>query len=304
VGELVELTTPTGTLYGTLDLPAGRGPWPVVLLHPGSGNTDRNGNSIALPLGVFTNNALKMLGRALAARGIAALRIDKRGVGASARAMVKEPDLRIDTYAADVTAWVARLRKDGRFTKVGIVGHSEGALIGLLAAKEAKPDAFVSLCGLTRPFQDLLREQLKGRLSKDQFDRADKIMAELEAGRTVKDVPTTPAILAALFRPSVQPYLISAFRQDPAKLVAEFPGPVLVVSGTTDVQVPVSDGDRLAKARPGARRLVVDGMNHVLKADAPAKRLEDQPTYTDPVAPLHPKLADELVRFLGSALGK
>ncbi|HJZ57321.1 MAG TPA: alpha/beta fold hydrolase [Gemmataceae bacterium] len=300
VGELWELKTPTGTLSGTLDLPAGKGPWPVVLIHPGSGNTDRNGNSIALPLGIFTNNSLKMLGRALADRGIAVLRIDKRGVAASAKAMVKESDLRVDTYAADVTAWVALLRKDGRFTKVGIVGHSEGTLIGLLAAKEATPDAFVCLCGLARPFQDLLREQLKDRLSKDGFDQADKIMTELAAGRPVKDVPLA---LYPYFRPSIQPYMISAFKRDPATLVADFPGPVLVVSGTTDLQVPVSDGDRLAKAKPGAKRLVVDGMNHVLKADLKAVRIEDQPTYRDPVAPLHPKLVDELAGFLKESLG-
>src|SRR5436309_1753218 len=90
VGELVELTTPTGTLSGTLDLPAGRGPWPVVLLHAGSGPTDRDGNQV-----LMRNDGLKMLGRALAARGFAVLRVDKRGVGASRKALAKEADIRI-----------------------------------------------------------------------------------------------------------------------------------------------------------------------------------------------------------------
>jgi pimeloyl-ACP methyl ester carboxylesterase len=124
VGELVELRTPTGALHATLDLPAGPGPWPVVLVHAGSGPTNRDGNG---PL-VRTDN-LKMLGRALAGGGFAVVRIDKRGMGASAKALAKERDVRLDTYAADVASWVAFLRRDPRFAKVGYVGHSEGALI-------------------------------------------------------------------------------------------------------------------------------------------------------------------------------
>src|SRR5215218_8771107 len=121
VGELVELKTDTGTLHGTLDLPTTPGPWPVVLVHAGSGPTDRDGNG---PL--VRTDCLKQVGRALAAEGFAVLRIDKRGTGASSKAMAKEEDVRLETYAADVAAWVGLLRKDSRLTKVGYVGHSEG----------------------------------------------------------------------------------------------------------------------------------------------------------------------------------
>ncbi|MDB5313147.1 MAG: Alpha/beta hydrolase family protein [Gemmataceae bacterium] len=297
VGERVEIETPTGTLFGTIDLPPEAGPWPVALLHPGSGPTDRDGNSV-----FARHDSLKLLGRALAARGVAVLRVDKRGIGASSKAMVKEADLRVDTYAADAAAWVARLRKDPRYTRVGIVGHSEGALIGLLAAKQgAKVDGFVSLCGLARPLQDVLRDQLKPALPKDLYETSDTILTELAAGRPVKDVPPK---LAGLFRPSVQPYLISVFTHDPAELAAAFPGPVLAVSGTTDIQVPVADGKRLAGAKPGAAHVVIEGMNHVLKAVPTADRLTQLSAYTDPTLPLHPKLADELARFLKLTPGK
>ena len=123
----------------------------------------------------------------------------------------KEADIRIDTYAVDVTAWAALLRKDARFTKLGYTGHSEGALIGLIAARDAKFDAFVSLCGPGRPLQEVLREQLKKNLSDDLYAKSDAIITELEAGRTVKDVPKD---LNSLFRSSVQPYLISTFKYD------------------------------------------------------------------------------------------
>jgi uncharacterized protein len=295
VGEFVELKTDTGTLYGTIDLPSKPGPWPVVILHAGSGPTDRDGNG---PL--VRTDCLKLLGRGLAAEGVAVLRIDKRGMGASARALAKEEDVRLETYAADVTAWAALLHKDSRFAKVGFAGHSEGALIGLIAAREAKFDAYVSLCGPGRPLQDILREQLKKNLPEDLYKQSDAIVTELEAGRAVKEVPKS---LAALFRPSVQPFLISAFKHDPAKLAADYDGPVLVVAGSTDIQVSAEDAKRLGKANSKAKVVTIEGMNHVFKPVEGTHRLLQLPSYTDPSLPLHPKLVPEVAAFLKQSLG-
>jgi uncharacterized protein len=290
--EAIELKTDTGTLHGTLDLPAGKGPWPVVLLHAGSGPTDRDGNS------QFTkNDCLKQVGSVLAEGGFACLRIDKRGVAASAKAMVKEQDLRLSTYADDVTAWVNLLRKDKRFTKVGFIGHSEGSLIGSIAAPTAKFDAFVSLCGPGRKFGDLLREQLK-KLPKELYETSKSIIADLEAG---KEVEETPKELFALFRPSVQPYLISSLKPDPAKELAKLPCPVLVVSGTTDIQVTEADYKLLAESRKGVKAVRIDDMNHVLKEVKSIERKTQLPSYSDPKLPLHPKLGEELTGFFKTA---
>jgi uncharacterized protein len=295
VGELVELKTATGTLHGTIDLPTKPGPWPIVLIHAGSGPTDRDGNG---PL--VGTDCLKLTGRALAAQGIAALRIDKRGIGASAKALKKEEDIRIDHYAADVTAWVKHLRKDQRFTKVGYIGHSEGSTIGLIAAKDARFDAFVSLCGPGRTFQELLREQLKKNLPDDLYKKSDAIITELEAGRAVKDAPRE---LVTLFRPSVQPYLISAFQHDPAKLAGELKAPMLVVSGATDIQVVATDAKRLGEANSKAKVVTIAEMNHVLKHAKEANRLAQLATYLDRSIPLHPKLMPELTAFFRKSLG-
>jgi uncharacterized protein len=303
VGELVEIKTDTGTLYGIIDLPSSPGPWPIALLHPGSGPTDRDGNSRLSATQVIRNDSLKLLGRALAAHGIATLRIDKRGVGSSAKAVGKEQDLRVETYSDDAAAWVALIRKDRRFTKVGIIGHSEGALIALLAAKREKVDALVSLCGLARPIQDVLRAQLKPALPKELYESADKIIMELAAGREIpqKDVPI---LLNSLFRPSVQPYLISEFKHDPAAILSKLDVPALVVSGTTDIQVPVEDGKRLADSKPGVKHCIIQNMNHILKQTEIATKMEQLPIYSDPTIPLHPKLVDELATFLKTTLGK
>lgn len=295
VGEWMEMKTGTATLHGIVDLPATPGPWPVVILHAGSGPTDRDGNG---PL--IQTNCLKQVGRALADQGIAVLRIDKRGIGASRMALAKEEDVRLETYAADARAWNTFLRNDPRFTKVGFIGHSEGALIGLIAAKEAKFDAYVSLCGPGRPLQDVLREQLQKNLPKDLFEQSTTIIAELEAGREVKETPKT---LAPLFRPSVQPYLISTFKHDPAKLIAAFDRPVLIVSGSTDIQVSAEDAKRLGDANAKARTAAIAGMNHVLKAVEGKVQLAQLPSYWDPTLPLHPKLMPELSTFLKQSLG-
>ena len=294
VGELVQLKTDTGVLHGTIDLPAKPGPWPVVLLHAGSGPTDRNGNSIS----VRTDN-LKLVGRELAAEGFAVLRIDKRGAGMSALAVGKEEDIRIDAYASDVVAWATLLRKDGRFTKIGYIGHSEGSLIGQIAAKGAKFDAFVSLCGPGRPLQEVLREQLKKGLPDNFYKQSDMIISELESGRLVKDVPKE---LDTLFRLSVQPYLISMFKYDPAKLAAEMKTPFLVVSGSTDIQILAADAKRLGDANPKAKVVTIEEMNHVLKSVKETNRPVQLPSYSDPSLPLHPKLIPTLVEFFKPTL--
>jgi pimeloyl-ACP methyl ester carboxylesterase len=292
VTEAVELKTPTGTLYAVIDLPAGKGPWPVVLLHPGSGPTDHDGNSI-----LTNNDGLKLVGAALAAEGIACLRIDKRAIGKSAKAAVKEEDLRITTYVDDARAWVELLRKDKRFGKVGFIGHSEGSLIGSLAA-DAKFDAFVSLCGAGRPLGVVLREQLKKGLPKALFEQADAVLKENEAGREVKEYPKE---LAGVFRSSVQPYMISVYKADPVAAIAKLKCPVLILSGSTDIQVSEDDYKALIAAKKDATAVRLENMNHVLKEASMLPTIQAA-TYKDPKLPLHPKLKQELTGFLGKSL--
>ena len=239
-----QLETPTGTLFGTLELPEGAAPYPVALLIAGSGPTDRNGNSALL---AGHNNSLKMLAEALAARGIASLRYDKRGIGDSAKAATDESALRFETYIADAVLWAKQLQGDARFSRLTIIGHSEGALIGAVAAREVGARAFVSLAGVGRPAPDVLLGQLRASLPPDLMQRAEEIIRDLRAGTTVE---TVPAELQVLFRPSVQPYLISWFRYDPATEIKKLEMPVLIAQGTTDIQVSVEDAKRPSPPAP------------------------------------------------------
>ena len=264
---------------------------PVVLLLSGSGPTDRNGNSPMLP---GKNNSLQMLAEGLAENGIASLRYDKRGVGESAKAMVSEADLRFETYVDDAVAWCEQLRKDRRFSAVIIAGHSEGSLIGMLAAKRCNAAGFISIAGAGRAAADILRTQLAGKLPPELATQSDAILKNLEAGKTTDD---PPAALAALYRSSVQPYLISWFRYDPAKSIAALTVPVLIVQGTTDLQVSVDDAKRLAAANPKAKLLLIEGMNHVLK-EVPPDREKQMASYSDPKLLLAPDFLAGVVEFV------
>ena len=220
-------------------MPPTPGPWPVVLIHAGSGPTDKDGNN---PLGPKTN-ALKMLGGALGERGIACLRIDKRGIGGSHRAMGKPEELRLETYVADAAAWLKLLRGDKRFTKVGCIGHSEGSLIGILAGQKETLDAFVSLCGPGRRLSDILREQLKDQLPGGARKPTEALIQSLEAGKTFDDVPKeVPKKVALVFHKNAQQMLISMFKYDPAAEVGKLGCPVLVVTGTHDWQMSEIEG--------------------------------------------------------------
>lgn len=109
-----------------------------------------------------------------------------------------------------------------------------------------------------------------------------------------------PRELEALYRPSVQPYLISWFKYDPAAELAKLSMPVLLIRGTHDLQVRQADADTLAAARPDASFLAIEEMNHVLKI-APADRAENIRFYSDPKAPLAPGLVTAVAGFIGGA---
>jgi alpha-beta hydrolase superfamily lysophospholipase len=295
--EAVELKTDTGTLRGVLDLPPTPDPWTVVLVHPGSGPTDKDGNNPR----VSKTDALKMLGGALAERGIACLRIDKRGVGSSRKALGKPEEVWPETYIADVATWVRFLRADKRFTKVGCVGHSEGSLIGTLAGRKEKLDAFVSLCGPGRRFSEILREQLKDKTPEDERKPTEAVIQALEAGKMSDDVPKAWAVL---FHKSLQPYLISMIKYDPAAEISKLGCPVLVVSGSLDTQITAVDGEKLAAGAERARHVTVKGMCHVLKeTDKTTYEEQSKTVYQDVKAPLHPQLAGVVADFLVRALG-
>jgi alpha-beta hydrolase superfamily lysophospholipase len=280
-----------GGLAGTLVLPDGVVRPPVALIIAGSGPTDRDGTGpgVAFPY-------LSRLANGLAARGIASLRYDKRGIGASRAAALPEDRLRIDRFVDDAAIWVDWLRRREDLGPVVAVGHSEGGLIASLMAARSDIGGLVLLNSPGRRFASILRQQLAPALPSALRDEALATLAALERGERVTTVSPE---LAPLFRPGVQPYLMSLMPVDPAAALAAVTVPVMIVSGGRDLQIGDDDAEALFRARPDARRWHGDDMNHVLAA-APDDRAGNLRTYTDPAAHLAPGLVDAVAGFLSA----
>lgn len=287
VSQDIFIPSEPAPLHGTFLMPAETRAAAVLI--PGSGPTDRDGNQLP----AIQAATLRLLAEALAQDGIATVRIDKRGIGASAAAALSENALRFDHMAEDARAWAADLAARTGRDCVWLIGHSEGGLVAQVAAADDP-----GVCGLIllasagRPAADVLREQLAA-LPQPLNDQAMHALSELEVGRTVESIPG----LEALFRPSVQPYLISWFRHDPRDLAAAWDRPLLIVHAGRDIQVGEADADALATAQPNAERLNLEGVNHVLKA-APEDRAGNIAVYADPDAPLADGLADAVAAFI------
>jgi uncharacterized protein len=235
VQTYVQAPGPLGPLKGTMLAPAS-GRLAMMLIIPGSGPTDRDGNN---PLGVKAAT-YRLLAEGLAERGIGTVRIDKRGMFASAAAVADGNAVTIDDYVADVGAWISVIRKETGVSCVWLLGHSEGGLVALAAAQKL-PD----ICGLVlvsaagRPLGEVLRTQLRANpANAPVLPQAMAAIESLEAGKRV-DVSGMHPALMPLFAPQVQGFLINMFSYDPAKLIAAVAKPVLIVQGRRDIQVGV-----------------------------------------------------------------
>jgi uncharacterized protein len=278
-----------GALSGTLLVPESGKPMPVVLLIAGSGPTDRDGNQSGM-----MNNSLKLIAEGFAENGIASLRYDKRGIGKSVFQNMQEKDLLFDHFVEDAISCIGFLKSDTRFSNIVIAGHSEGSLIGMIASNREPVQGYISLAGAGQPADVLIRTQLQAQPSLIP-PQAYEILDSLKAGKLYPN-EVHPG-LSSLFRPSIQPYMVSWFQYDPTLEIQKLSIPVMIVQGTTDIQVSMSDAEALKSACPKAIYKVFDGMNHVLK-DAPAERQANMLTYINPRLPLSPTLVNEMVRFV------
>ena len=290
VSSEVTIPGPQGPLAATLTDPAKN--VPVLLLIPGSGPTDREGDN---PAGV-SGGIYRQLAEQLAAKGVATLRIDKRGMFGSKRAIADANAVTIADYVADVRGWTAFLQARGKRC-VWLAGHSEGGIVALAAAQRPK-----GICGLVllaapgRPLGAVLRSQLKPKLPFAMFASADAAIAKLEHRRRV-DPATVPAPLAALFNPAVQGYLIDLMTYHPARLAAATKLPMLIIQGETDIQVGVNDARLLAAARPGSKLVLIPGINHLWRK-APPDPAANAATYRDASIPVDTAVAHSIAAFV------
>ena len=290
----VEVTVDGGKapLHGALLTPEGPRQRAAVLVIAGSGPTDRNSNSSVAGV---QPNTFGLLADALAARGIETLRFDKRGIAASAAAAPSEADLRFTTYVDDAANWAKFLALQPGVGCVVILGHSEGALIGAMVAQRVPVCGLISISGAGRPADQVILEQVSATAPPETVAQVKDILARLKAGQRVPNAP-----IPALFRDSVQPYMISWLPIDPAAEIAKVRAPMLILQGTTDLQVGIADAHRLAAAQPHATLILLEGANHVLKS-APLERIANIASYANPAMPLAPGVVEDVADFVVKA---
>ena len=289
----VTVPGPAGPLAGTL-IDAGKGA-PVVVVIPGSGPTDRDGNS---PLGI-TAASYRLLAESLATKGVSTIRIDKRGMFGSKAAIADPNAVTVADYAADAHAWAAEAAKRTGNRCAWLLGHSEGGLVALKAAQNAQ-----GLCGVIlvsapgKPLGETMKAQFRANPANAPIlAPALAALDAFAAGQRV-DPTTLPAPLPMMFPAGVQGYMIDLLAQDPAALAARVAVPMLIVQGDRDIQVPVDDAKALAAADPKARLVLLPAVNHVLKRVDTDDRAANVATYRDPSLPIAPAVPDAIAAFV------
>ena len=272
-------------VQGTLLSPKGENQPPLAILIAGSGPTDRDGNQA-----LFKNNSLKYLAEGLAEKGIATFRYDKRVIAQINNATVQEEKMTFEDEVNDALLVVNHFKD--KYKKIILIGHSEGALIGLLVAQKVVVSKFVSISGAGNSSATLIEEQI-GKNAPQLKEESQKIISQLRKGELVENISP---YLAPVFRKSVQPYLISWFKYEPAKEITKLQIPILIVQGTNDLQVEDKEAQLLKEAQPKAQLLLIEGMNHVLKK---VKTLEEnQQSYLNPDLPISGELVEGIASFI------
>lgn len=297
--ENIEISMSYGTLGGVLTYPSGVKKMPAVLIIQGSGPTDKDGNSAMLQ---GKNNSLKLLAESLAKQGIASLRYDKRGMGMSAQAKVVEAELSFEDFVQDAEQFLQYLLADKRFKRIGVAGHSQGSLIGMLISQKLPVDAFASIAGPSFSIDETLMAQFKANPYNPPrlLEEAETILSSLKKG-VPKD--TVSPFLQNIFRPSIQPFMMSWMKYDPTDEISKLKMPILVINGSTDLQVGVEDAQRLHISNDKSQLVIIKGMNHVLK-DATANPVENNATYGNPNLLLNQQFEQEITSFFIQQLKK
>jgi pimeloyl-ACP methyl ester carboxylesterase len=277
----------TPLVDGTLLVPETTGKLPLAILIGGSGPTDRNGNQQML-----VNNSLKLLAEGIYENGIASFRYDKRIVKQMKLGSINEKNIRFDDFIDDAIAILTYFKKDERFSEIYIIGHSQGSLVGMVAAQEGA-NGFVSIAGAGQEIDDVIVDQL-AKQAPGLADNGRTAFDDMRANGVANNF--SPG-LASIFRKDIQPFILTWMKYDPKVEIAKLTIPVLIVNGDKDIQVQVSEAELLRNAKPDAAFKIIPNMNHVLK-QIKGNDLENSKSYNIYNLPVVPELIATVSDFI------
>lgn len=284
----LEVSIPTNsvTINGTLLTPISSEKYPLIIIIPGSGPTDRDGNNA-----MMKNNSLKFLAETLTTKNIATYRFDKSALSYSKEEIEKLDTLTFDTFIQEAKSVINYFKKNEKFSKIIVAGHSQGSLVGIIASQN-KVDGFISLEGAGRSIDEVLVEQieLQAPFLKDE---TQKIVTELKKGNTVDEFNP---MLTSLFNKKIQPFLISWIKYNPQEEIAKLAIPILIINGSKDIQVKVIDAELLHKAAPNSELFIIENMNHIFK-EIKGDLNENMQSYNDSKLPIMQNFSDKISTF-------
>ncbi len=287
----VSIELEDGTLFGSMLVPKSKKKIPVVLLIPGSGRTDRNCNNQGL-----NTNSFIYLSEALYKKGIASLRIDKRTSGKSLNTFYSSTtikEIKFNDFISDVKIWIDTLKSGNLFSDIIVAGHSQGALVGLVASIDKEVDKFISISGAGRSIDRIMLDQFNAQLPL-YADSTKMFLDSLKNGKYMEDAPS---FLIQTFPEYLVDFLKEWFAYDPALLIKELKCPVLIVNGDNDIQISQKEAELLHNANKKSQLLIVEDMSHILK-NAPRDRQKNYETYSMENLPLNKKFVKEMISFI------
>ncbi|MDT0559277.1 alpha/beta hydrolase [Ichthyenterobacterium sp. W332] len=286
--SIVEKEISINTLIdGTLVLPKTKAKSLAIII-AGSGPIDRNGNQNFLK-----NNALKKLAEGLTLNGIATFRYDKRIVKQIQQGNV-DPNIKFDDFVTDAISVVEYFKTSKEFSKIYVLGHSQGSLVGMLSAKD-RADGFISLAGAGQNIGDVIVEQVS-KTAPGLAEDSKKVVDILKTGETTDNFPP---VLASLFRKDLQPFMINWMSYEPTLLIKDLQIPILLINGTKDLQVSVAEAKLLKAANIKAELAIINDMNHVLFI-IKGGNLENSKSYNESFRPI----SEELVKVISTFINK
>jgi pimeloyl-ACP methyl ester carboxylesterase len=278
-------------LYGTLLSKNNQQKLAIIIA--GSGPTDRDGNSAT---GLDSANSYKLLAQSLDSQNIATFRYDKRGVAMSLSGDFQESSVTFNDYIKDAEKIYDYMHDTLGYKDIYFIGHSEGSLVGMIAAETVPVKGYISVAGAGRPIDKIIEEQLHANALPDSLNEdVNHIFNELKKGNEVSNVPSG---LDFLFRKSIQPYFISWLKYDPAKEIKNLNCPVLILQGTCDKNVKVTDAEKLHEANKKSTLDIIPLMTHTLKNAGEGCSDDNNKTYKDPSLPINRKLVNDIVIFI------
>lgn len=278
----------TPLVDGTLLVPKTTGKLPLAIIIGGSGPTDRNGNQQML-----VNNSLRFLAEGLYEKKIATFRYDKRIVKQMKQKTVQEKNIRFDDFIDDAIAVLEYFKKDQRFSKIFILGHSQGSLIGMIAAQNGA-DGFVSIAGVGQEIDDVIIDQLISQ-APGLVENARTAFDDLRTNGVALDY--SPG-LASIFRKDIQPFIFTWMQYNPKEEIVKLNMPVLIINGDNDIQVQVSEAELLKDSKPDAAFKIISNMNHIFKEIEGKNSLENSKSYNIYNLPVMPELIDTISHFI------